>query len=57
MTSIDSRTFLTSGGYLQKGGEVNIRENDIEKKVQDLLPGRLGAPHNGQQAIVDNRSF
>lgn len=40
MTAIDSKVFLTEGGYLQKGIEVNIREIDLVKKVADLLPSR-----------------
>lgn len=41
MAAVDSKSFLTNGGYLQKGREVNIREVDIEKTVSDLLPSRL----------------
>ena len=42
MASIDSKSFLSDGGYLQKGIEVNFSESDLENNVQDLLPGRLG---------------
>ena len=42
MAFIDSRSFLSDGGYLQKGVEVNLSESDLENKVHDLLPGRLG---------------
>jgi hypothetical protein len=40
MTSVDNNTFLSSGGYLQKGVEVNVREIDLGSKVADLLPSR-----------------
>ena len=41
MTSADSKSFLSNGGYLQKGIEVNVSQSGLENKVQDLLPGRL----------------
>ncbi|RFU28649.1 hypothetical protein B7463_g7676, partial [Scytalidium lignicola] len=40
MTSVDSKSYLANGGYLQKGTEVNLRETDLQKDVQDLLPSR-----------------
>jgi hypothetical protein len=40
MTTVDNTTFLSKGGYLQKGVEVNIREEDLGKKVADLFPSR-----------------
>lgn len=40
MTSKDTRAFLTTGGYLQKGKHANLNESEIQKEVLDLLPGR-----------------
>jgi hypothetical protein len=40
MTTVDSKSFLIDGGYLQKGPEINVREVDLQKKVSDLLPSR-----------------
>jgi hypothetical protein len=40
MTTVDNNTFLSNGGYLQKGIEVNVREMDLGKNVADLLPSR-----------------
>jgi hypothetical protein len=45
MASADSKMYLINGGYLQKGTKSNLREADLEKDVQDLLPARYGV-HN-----------
>jgi hypothetical protein len=42
MASSDSKTYLAKGGYLQKRTKSNLREADLEKDVQDLLPARYG---------------
>ena len=40
MTTVDNRTFLASGGYLQKGRVKNVRAQDLGQKIGDLLPSR-----------------
>jgi hypothetical protein len=40
MTTVDNISFLSNGGYLQKGVTVNVREADLGKSVADLLPSR-----------------
>lgn len=40
MTSVDSKTYLADGGYLQKGADKNLGEDDLKKEVQDMLPSR-----------------
>lgn len=40
MTTVDSKSYLANGGYLQKGAEKNVRPEDLGKKVLDLLPSR-----------------
>lgn len=41
MTTVDSKSFLAQGGYLQKGTTVNVCEVDLQKEgVLDMLPGR-----------------
>jgi hypothetical protein len=40
MTSVDSKTFVANGGYLQKGLDVNSSEKDLGNHVLDLLPSR-----------------
>ena len=40
MTAIDSKGFLSNGGYLQKGREKNIRPEDLGRRTYDLVPSR-----------------
>jgi phenylpropionate dioxygenase-like ring-hydroxylating dioxygenase large terminal subunit len=40
MSSIDTKTYLSSGGYLQKAPTFNLRADDLGESVQDLLPAR-----------------
>lgn len=40
MTSVDSSTFLSDGGYLQKGAEKNIKPGDLGNIAQFLPPSR-----------------
>ena len=40
MTTVDSRTFILNGGYLQKGREKNLRPADLGNKTLNLAPSR-----------------
>lgn len=40
MSSVDSCTFLSSGGYLQKGLEKNIKPADLGNRAHFLAPSR-----------------
>lgn len=40
MTSVDSNTFLSDGGCLQKGVDKNIKPGDLGNKAHFLAPSR-----------------
>lgn len=40
MTSVDSSTFLSGGGYLQKGLEKNVKPEDLGNETHFLAPSR-----------------
>jgi hypothetical protein len=52
MTTVDSKSYLANGGYLQKGAEKNVRPEDLGKKVLDLLPSRWA-----NMSLFDSSNF
>jgi hypothetical protein len=52
MTTVDSKSYLANGGYLQKGAEKNVHPEDLGKKVLDLLPSRWA-----DMSLFDSSNF
>lgn len=52
MSSIDSDEYLANGGYLQKGSKRNLREENLGKDIQDLLPSRYADSHTILKTVL-----
>ena len=57
MASVDTKEYLSNGGYLQKGVNGNLGEADLGNKVHDLLPSRYKFTHWDNKYPKDRETY